>query len=93
MEHGSNPYYFVAVEFEDGDGDLSAVEIKEGSGEWHAMRQSCGVVWRLDTASSVHGPFSILLTLQCSSKKLVANTVIPAGWKPGATYQSFVNYS
>ncbi|XP_073111788.1 expansin-B5 isoform X3 [Elaeis guineensis] len=94
VEHGSNPYYFaVVVEFEDGDGDLSAVEIKEGSGEWRAMRQSWGAVWRLDTSSPVHGPFSIRLTTQYSGQKLVANNVIPTGWQAGTTYRSFVNYS
>ncbi|XP_008803824.1 expansin-B18-like [Phoenix dactylifera] len=91
---GSNPYYLaVVVEFEDGDGDLAAVDIKEGSGEWRPMRQSWGAVWRLDPESALHGPFSIQLTSKYSGKKLVANNVIPEGWKAGATYRSFVNYS
>ncbi|XP_010919650.1 expansin-B18 [Elaeis guineensis] len=94
VDSGSNPYYMaVVVEFEDGDGDLSAVELKDGSAEWRAMAQSWGAVWRLDSGSTLHGPLSIQLTSQYSGKKLVANNVIPAGWKPGATYRSFVNYS
>ncbi|XP_008803823.2 expansin-B11-like [Phoenix dactylifera] len=94
VEAGCNPYYFaMVVEFEDGDGDLAAVEIKDGSNAWRAMTQSWGAVWRLDSGSVLHAPFSIQLTSQYSGKKLVANNVIPAGWKPGATYRSFVNYS
>ncbi|EHA8591694.1 putative Expansin-B11 [Cocos nucifera] len=94
VDSGSNPYYLaVVVEFEDGDGDLSAVELKEGPAEWRAMSQSWGAVWRLDSGSALDGPLSIQLTSQYSGRKLVANNVIPAGWKPGSTYRSFVNYS
>ncbi|KAJ0043003.1 hypothetical protein Pint_17164 [Pistacia integerrima] len=44
-DQGSNPNYFaVVVEFEAGDGDLGAVDLKEGSGsgEWRSMTQNRG---------------------------------------------------
>ncbi|XP_031287483.1 expansin-B11-like [Pistacia vera] len=45
VDQGSNPNYFaVVVEFEAGDGDLGAVDLKEGSGsgEWRSMTQNRG---------------------------------------------------
>ncbi|KAL5810809.1 hypothetical protein ACOSQ4_027377 [Xanthoceras sorbifolium] len=94
VDQGSNPSYFaVVVEFEEGDGDLAGMDLKEGSaGNWRAMQQSWGAVWKLDAGSELHPPFSIRLTSQYSGQTLVAKNVIPQGWKPGSTYRSLVNY-
>ncbi|XP_057495437.1 LOW QUALITY PROTEIN: putative expansin-B2 [Actinidia eriantha] len=94
VDAGSNPNYFAAlVEYEDGDGDLSGVDLKEAldSDTWLPMVQSWGAVWKLDTGSTLRAPFSLKLTGE-SGKTLVANNVIPAGWQPGKTYRSVVNF-
>ena len=85
----------MLVEFEEGDDDLAGVYLKEasrGSGNWRAMQQLWGAVWKLDAGSELHPPFSIRLIFQYSGQTLVAKNVIPQGWKPGATYRSLVNY-
>jgi hypothetical protein len=96
VDQGSNPFYFeVLVEFEDGDGDLSAVHLMEaGCSTWTPMVQNWGALWRYNsnTGKALRAPFSIRLTSD-SGKVLVANNVIPASWKAGATYRSLVNYS
>ncbi|XP_030463568.2 putative expansin-B2 [Syzygium oleosum] len=96
VDLGSNSNYFaVLVEYEEGDGDLAAVSLKEasmGSEEWRSMQQSWGAVWKLDAASEMQPPFSIQLTSQYSRETIVAKNVIPENWKPGATYRSLVNY-
>ncbi|KAK2994672.1 hypothetical protein RJ640_026151 [Escallonia rubra] len=100
VDQGSNPNYIaVVVEFEDGDGDLAEVYLKEedaGSDqkghEWRGMQQSWGAVWKLDAGSELQPPLSIRLVSQYSGQTLVAKDVIPKGWVPGATYRSLVNY-
>ncbi|CAN6232737.1 unnamed protein product [Urochloa humidicola] len=96
VDQGSNPFYFeVLIEFEDGDGDLSAVDLMEaGCGTWTPMVQNWGALWRYNsnTGKALRAPFSLRLTSD-SGKVLVANNVIPAGWTAGATYRSLVNYS
>lgn len=94
VDQGSNPNYFAAViEFEEGDGDLASVELKEASSkDWRAMQQSWGAVWKLDAGSQLKPPLSIKLISQYSGQTLVAKNVIPNGWKPDATYRSLVNY-
>ncbi|PQM38968.1 expansin-B15 [Prunus yedoensis var. nudiflora] len=98
VDQGSNSNYFAAViEFEEGDGDLAGVELKEasssdGGDEWRTMQQSWGAVWKLDAGSELHPPLSIRLTSQYSAQTLLAKDVIPVVWKPGATYRSLVNY-
>ncbi|CAN6460261.1 unnamed protein product [Victoria cruziana] len=99
VDVGSNPYYFsVVIEFEDGDGDLAAVSLQELqrdsllSNEWMPMQQSWGANWMLSAGYSLQAPFSIRLTSLNSGEDLVAPHVIPAGWTPGATYYSLVNY-
>ncbi|CAL5020487.1 unnamed protein product [Urochloa decumbens] len=96
IDQGSNPFYLeVLIEFEDGDGDLSAVDLMEaGCGSWTPMVQNWGALWRYNsnTGKALKAPFSLRLTSD-SGKVLVANNVIPAGWTAGATYRSLVNYS
>ncbi|KAF6176788.1 hypothetical protein GIB67_016364 [Kingdonia uniflora] len=92
VDPASNPYYIsIVVEFEDGDGDLAGVSLQDASStNWQAMQQSWGAEWKLD--AKLWATFSILLTSKYSGRNLVARNVIPAGWKPGTTYRSFVNY-
>ncbi|TVU28956.1 hypothetical protein EJB05_20495 [Eragrostis curvula] len=96
VDQGSNPFYFeVLIEFEDGDGNLNAVDLMEaGCGTWTPMAQNWGALYRYNsnTGKALKAPFSLRLTSE-SGKVLVANNVIPAGWKAGGTYRSLVNYS
>ncbi|CAJ1783372.1 unnamed protein product [Sphenostylis stenocarpa] len=96
VDSGSNQEYFATlVEYEDGDGDLAKVELKEAqddSNSWDSMQQSWGAVWKLDKGSPLKAPFSIRLTTLESGKTIVANNVIPAEWTPGQTYRSIVNF-
>ncbi|XP_062190044.1 expansin-B11-like [Phragmites australis] len=93
VDQGANPFFFnVLIEFVDDDGDLSAVELMEaGSGTWTPMAHNWGAVWRLNNGKRLRAPFALRLT-SGSGMVLVANNAIPAGWKPGKTYRSLVNY-
>nr|CAB3487867.1 unnamed protein product [Digitaria exilis] len=94
VDAGSNPNYLaVLIKYQNGDGDLSAVELMQtGTGAaWASMQHSWGAVWKYDAASALQAPLSIRLT-SSSGKQLVASNVIPVGWKPGSAYQSAVNY-
>ncbi|KAK3136559.1 hypothetical protein QOZ80_5BG0438430 [Eleusine coracana subsp. coracana] len=93
VDSGSNSNYLaVAIEFEAGDGDLRGVELKEHRGSaWEMMQQSWGAVWKYNGRGALRAPFSFRLT-SGSGRTLVAANVVPAGWRPGATYPSVVNY-
>ncbi|KAJ6344366.1 hypothetical protein OIU76_005980 [Salix suchowensis] len=95
VDSGSNPYYFATlVEYEDGDGDLKSVELKQAldTDSWVPMQKSWGAVWKLDAGSVLRAPLSLKLTSLESGKSIVASGVIPAGWVPGQTYRSLVNF-
>ncbi|KZV47337.1 hypothetical protein F511_30157 [Dorcoceras hygrometricum] len=95
VDAGSNSNYFaVLIEFENGYG-LSKVELQQAGhpGVWLPMQTSWGAVHRLNVGSSLQPPFSFRLTSGGGSgKTIVANNVIPAGYKPGKTYRSIVNF-
>ncbi|KAK4269811.1 hypothetical protein QN277_022920 [Acacia crassicarpa] len=98
VDSGSNPYYFaVVIEYENGHG-LANVELKEAqdSASWRPMQQSWGAVWKLNSGSPLQPPFSLRLTAPESldyQKTMEASNVIPAGWTPGQTYGSLVNFN
>ncbi|PNX77079.1 expansin-b2-like protein [Trifolium pratense] len=96
VDSGSNQNYFATViEYEDGDGDLKTVELKEAlnSANWESMQQSWGAVWKINKGAPLRAPFSIRLTTIESGKVFVANNVIPAGWKPGQIYRAVGNFN
>ncbi|KAK3126936.1 hypothetical protein QOZ80_7AG0565470 [Eleusine coracana subsp. coracana] len=81
VDQGANPFYFdVLIEFEDDDGDLTAVELMEAA------------MWRSNNGRKLNAPFALQLTSD-SGRLLVVHNAIPAGWKLGKTYRSLVNYS
>ncbi|KAJ4839821.1 putative expansin-B2 [Turnera subulata] len=95
VDAGSNPYYFATlVEYEDGDGEISSVELKQAtdSDSWLPMQHSWGAVWQLNSGSLLRGPLSLKLTSDGSGETIVAAGVIPADWQPGKTYRSLVNF-
>ncbi|KAL5571867.1 hypothetical protein UlMin_021464 [Ulmus minor] len=94
VDSGSNAYYFATlIKYINGDGDLNAVELKQGnSNTWSSMQHSWGAVWRINSGSGLQPPFSIRITTAESGDTIVANNVIPVGWQPGQTYTSTVNF-
>ena len=95
VDAGSNTNYFAMLfEFEDGDGGLSAVDLRQApdSSPWIAMQQSWGAEWKVNYGSPLIAPFSFRLKSLESKKTLVVADVIPVGWQPGATYRSRVNF-
>ncbi|KAL3537034.1 hypothetical protein ACH5RR_000400 [Cinchona calisaya] len=94
VDSGSNPNYFsIAIEYENGDGDLAAVEIQpSGSNQWFSMQQVFGVTYKYDVPTGTNAPFSIRLTQIESKKTIVAQNVIPGDWKAGSSYTSSVNF-
>ncbi|XP_021887094.1 putative expansin-B2 [Carica papaya] len=95
IDSGSNSNYFATlIEYEDGDGELAGVELKQAldSDTWLPMQQSWGAVWKLDSGSTLRAPFSLRLTAMGTNDTLIVTAVIPAGWQPGQSYRSLVNF-
>jgi hypothetical protein len=91
----SEPNDFATViKYVAGDGVLSAVELKQtlNSSAWLAMERLEGAVWRIKSISALQAPFSFRLTSADSGDTVVANSVIPAGWKPSQTFRSSINF-
>lgn len=96
MDPGSNPDYFATlIEYEDGDGDLKSVELKEGlsSSTYESMQRSFGAVWKLNKGAQLIAPFSLRLTQIESGKVFEAKNVIPVGYKPGQTFRAVGNFN
>lgn len=97
VDSGSNQYYMaIVIEYEDGDGELSNIELKESSSSssssWRTMQRSWGALWKLDSPSSpLLPPLSFRLTAH-GGKTVEANAVLPADWKAGQIYRSVVNF-
>ncbi|TMW89442.1 hypothetical protein EJD97_017187 [Solanum chilense] len=95
VEKGSNPYFLaIAIEAQNGDGDLSLVEIKNtNSNEWLQMQQMFGATWSINIYPDTQiPPFSIRLTSQ-NKHQVEANNVIPINWQAREIYYSNVNFS
>ncbi|KAK4486769.1 hypothetical protein RD792_006651 [Penstemon davidsonii] len=91
VDPGSNNYYFsTVIEYENGDG-LAKVELNQ-NGQWLQMQQLWGANWKINAPGGLRPPFSIRLTSANTWKTIVARNVIPANYKPGQTYRSFVNF-
>ncbi|XP_062019637.1 expansin-B3-like [Rosa rugosa] len=93
VNEGSTNYYLsLLVEFEDGDGDVGSMHIRQASSsEWVAMRHVWGASWCID-GGPLRGPFSVKITTLSTARSLTARDVIPSNWSPKATYTSRLNF-
>eukprot|EP00253_Pinus_taeda_P004930 PITA_04930 len=94
VDPGANNYYLaVFVEFEDGAGDLGALEVQDAtSNSWIQMAHVWGANWSLNSGSPLEGPFSFRLTALSGGKQLILRNAIPNNFQPGSTYRSTANY-
>ncbi|KAI4385015.1 hypothetical protein MLD38_003088 [Melastoma candidum] len=94
VNEGSTNYWLsLLVEFEDGDGDVGSMQIRQaGSEEWMEMKHVWGASWCI-VGGPLEGPFSVKLTTLSTSKTLSARDVIPRDWYPKSTYTSRLNFS
>ncbi|KAI3878992.1 hypothetical protein MKW92_021215 [Papaver armeniacum] len=94
VDQGSNPEYFATlVEYENTDSDIASIDLQDisASSNWKPMQRLWGAQWKLNSPTPLRGPFSLRLRA-ANGKTIVAQNVIPAGWRPGATYRSNVNF-
>ncbi|KAJ0442111.1 putative rlpA-like protein, double-psi beta-barrel [Helianthus annuus] len=89
----TNRYWFAtAIEYTNGDGVLSRVEVAPGGTQtFSSMDNIWGAVWKKDINDSFKGPLSFKLT-SADGKTLVASNAIPANYSPGRKYSSNVNF-
>ncbi|KAH9323466.1 hypothetical protein KI387_018105, partial [Taxus chinensis] len=87
VNEGSTDHWFsVLIEYEDGDGDLQAVDLMQANSSiWEGLKQTWGANWALDEGP-LKPPFSIRLKSLSSGATLTAYNVIPQNWQPSATY-------
>ncbi|KAF5934984.1 hypothetical protein HYC85_026113 [Camellia sinensis] len=93
VNEGSTDYWLsLLVEFEDGDGDVGSMHIREASSiEWVEMKHIWGATWCI-VGGPLKGPFSVKLTTLSTARTLSARDVIPSNWSPKATYTSRLNF-
>ncbi|GJM85647.1 hypothetical protein PR202_ga02117 [Eleusine coracana subsp. coracana] len=94
VNEGSTSFWLsLLVEFEDGDGDIGSMQLKQAnSAHWQDMQHIWGATWSL-TPGPLVGPFSVRLTTLTSKQTLTAQDVIPKNWTPKATYTSRLNFA
>ncbi|PAN07277.1 hypothetical protein PAHAL_1G323700 [Panicum hallii] len=94
VNEGSTSFWLsLLVEFEDGDGDIGSMQLKQAnSARWQDMQHIWGATWSL-TPGPLVGPFSVRLTTLTSKQTLAAQDVIPKNWAPKATYTSRLNFA
>lgn len=94
VNEGSTDYWLsLLVEFEDGDGDVGSMHIREASStEWLEMTHLWGANWCI-IGGPLKGPFSVKLTTLSTGRSLSARDVIPRSWTPRATYTSRLNFN
>nr|ADE75675.1 unknown [Picea sitchensis] len=94
VTEGSTVYWFsILIEYEDGDGDVGAVHLKQvDSNAWMEMRHIWGVNWFLPGGAPLKAPFSVRVTTLTSKRTLSAMNVIPEHWYPNATYSARVKF-
>nr|CAB3487735.1 unnamed protein product [Digitaria exilis] len=91
-EGSTNFWLSLIVEFEDGEGDIGSMQIKQANSvEWLDMKHVWGATWCLVRGPLV-GPFSVRVTTLSTKKTLTARDVIPRNWMPKATYTSRLNF-
>ncbi|CAH9121260.1 unnamed protein product [Cuscuta epithymum] len=92
VNEGSTAYWLsLLVEFENGDGDIGSMHIKElGSKKWLEMNHLWGANWVFN--GPLRGPLSVKITTLSSGATLTASDVIPRNWAPKATYTSRLNF-
>ncbi|KAJ0835237.1 putative rlpA-like protein, double-psi beta-barrel [Helianthus annuus] len=85
-------WFATAIEYTNGDGALSHVEIAHsGASDFSSMDNIWGAVWKKDINESFKAPFSLRLT-SGDGKTLVASNVIPQNYSAGHKYSSNVNF-
>uniref|UniRef100_A0A0E0K2U9 Expansin-like EG45 domain-containing protein n=1 Tax=Oryza punctata TaxID=4537 RepID=A0A0E0K2U9_ORYPU len=94
VNEGSTTFWLsLLVEFEDGDGDIGSMQLKQAnSAQWQDMNHIWGATWSL-TPGPLVGPFSVRLTTLTTKQTLSAQDVIPKNWTPKATYTSRLNFA
>ncbi|KAI3838230.1 hypothetical protein MKX03_025938 [Papaver bracteatum] len=94
VDAGSNTEYFsTLVEYENTDSDIVSIDFQDISVPCNLkpMQRLMSAKWKLNSPTPLRGPFSLRLEA-ANGKTIVAQNVIPAGWRPGVTYRSNVNF-